>query len=320
MLKVCIIGVYFGKFPNYFDLWLKSAKKNETINFMIFTDQTGYKNLSNVSFVHFTLEEMKKLASKKIGMEVYLDRPYKCCDFKPAYGVIFEDFLCDYDYWGHCDFDLIWGDIRFFLEKFHCEKYEKFLSLGHLSLYRNTFENNRRFMLDGPDVTYKTVFTDKHNFAFDEISGVYQIYQKNGIDCFSERIFADISKIYHRYRLALDDKNYDYQLFCWNNGHIFRYYFDGDIKKEEFIYIHFKERGILPYDEDCINSTSFYITYSGFYSCDIANIKLDDFQKYNTFEGVKKERRELVFFVKQERKRRILSKLNHILHRKEKLR
>ena len=320
MLKVCIVGVYFGKFPNYFDLWLKSSVKNDTINFIIFTDQTNYENFSNVSFVHLTLEEMKVLACKKLGLEVCLERPYKCCDFRPAYGVIFEDFLNDFDYWGHCDFDLIWGDIRFFLEKYHLEKYEKFLPLGHLSLYRNTFENNRRFMLTGTSVSYKTVFTDIHNFAFDETCGVYQIYQKNGIACFNERIFADISKIYHRYRLALNDKNYNYQLFCWSNGHIYRYYMDGDIKKDEFIYMHFKERGILPFDGNCVNAPSFYITYSGFYSCNISDIKMEDFQKYNTFEGTKKEKKELKAYAKQEKKRMIISKLNRLLHRKEKLR
>lgn len=168
--------------------------------------------------------------------------------------------------------------------------------------------------------SYKTVFTDVHNFAFDETCGVYQIYQKNRITCFDERIFADISKIYHRYRLALNDKNYDYQLFCWNDGHIYRYYLDGDIKKDEFIYIHFKERGMLPFDRDCINALSFYITYSGFYSCDVSNISVEDFQRYNTFEGTKKEKKELKNYVKQERKKKIISKLNLLLHRQEKLR
>ena len=320
MLRVCIVGVYFGRFPNYFDLWLKSAVKNDTINFIIFTDQTNYKNLSNVSFVYFTLEEMRKLASEKIGLEVNLARPYKCCDFRPAYGVIFEEFLTDFDYWGHCDFDLIWGDIRSFLEKYHLENYEKFLPLGHLSLYKNTFENNRRFMLAGAHASYKTVFTDVHNFAFDETCGVYQIYQKNRFACFDERIFADISKIYHRYRLALNDKNYDYQLFCWNNGHIYRYYLDGDIKKDEFIYIHFKERGVLPFDGDCINAHSFYITYSGFYSCDVSNISVEDFQRYNAFEGMRKEKKELKNYAKQEKKEKIISRLTLLLHRKEKLR
>ena len=32
-LKVCIIGIYFGQFPNYFDLWLKSASYNYSIDF-----------------------------------------------------------------------------------------------------------------------------------------------------------------------------------------------------------------------------------------------------------------------------------------------
>ena len=57
---------------------------------------------------------MQKLSSRKLGFEVYLERPYKCCDLKPAYGVIFEEYLTAYSYWGHCDFDLIFGDLQYF--------------------------------------------------------------------------------------------------------------------------------------------------------------------------------------------------------------
>ena len=60
---------------------------------------------------------------------------------------------------------------------------------------------------------------------------------------FEKRIFADISMIYKRFRLALDDKNYDKQIFYWENGKVYRsYYLDKDLHKEEFIYIHFKKR------------------------------------------------------------------------------
>ena len=45
-------------------------------------------------------------------MQVTLDRPYKLCDFKPAYGFIFGEYLKEYDYWGHCDIDIVWGDLR----------------------------------------------------------------------------------------------------------------------------------------------------------------------------------------------------------------
>lgn len=36
--KVCFVVPYFGKFPSYFDLFLKSCKYNEDFNWIIFTD------------------------------------------------------------------------------------------------------------------------------------------------------------------------------------------------------------------------------------------------------------------------------------------
>lgn len=320
MLKVCIVGVYFGKLPSCFDLWLKSAQANTTVDFMVFTD-TQHENLpDNVHFVLFTIEKMQKLASTKLGFNVCLERPYKCCDFRPAYGLIFEDYLNEYDYWGHCDFDLIWGDLRGFFDLYQLENYDKFLSLGHLDLYRNTHENNRRFMLDGARVSYKTVFSEAKNYAFDETAGIYQIFEKNGFNMFNKRIFADISKIYRRYRLALNDKNYDYQVFCWDNGHVYRYYLDGEIKKDEFIYIHFKERGFLPVDTACMGSSAFFITNQGFFPCKTNSIDKNTIQEYNSFESREAEEAELKRFLWNERKQHAIAKIKRLLLKKEKIR
>ena len=119
MNKIGIIGVYFGKLPNYFPLWLKSCEHNRTIDFLIFTDQEIQFYPNNVKVHKISLPEMKQLAIKALGLDVSLERPYKCCDFKPVYGLIFEDYLKHYDYWGHCDFDLIFGDLASFFEKYH---------------------------------------------------------------------------------------------------------------------------------------------------------------------------------------------------------
>lgn len=320
MNKWCIVGVYFGKLPNYFGLWLKSAQKNTEVDFLIFTDQEIKQEFDNIRFVNFTIQEMQKLSSRKLGFEVYLERPYKCCDLKPAYGVIFEEYLTAYSYWGHCDFDLIWGDLGGYFNKYHLESYDKFLPLGHLSMYRNTCENNRRFMLDGASFSYRTVFTKASNYAFDELGGVYRIFVKHGYKTFDKRIFADISKIYRRFKLARNDRNYNYQVFCWNNGHVYRYYYDQTIKRDEFIYIHFKERGFLPFDADCIRRDSFYITNQGFYSCDPVAIDINEIQKYNSFESADIEKIELRRFIWSERKRKIIGKINRMLHRKGKIR
>ena len=210
MEKIAILVVYYGEFPPYFDLWIRSCEYNQTIDFFIVTDNKFDDLPDNVKIINITLDEFRKLAEKKLHKKVRIDYPYKLCDFKPLYGHILEDYLSDYDYWGHCDVDLIFGDLRRFFSEYKINKYDRFLHLGHLSLYKNTPECKEYYKLDGSACgNWEEVVTNPRNFLFDEWSGVYGIYHKNNISMFEERIFADISMIYKRFRLALDDPNYN---------------------------------------------------------------------------------------------------------------
>ena len=107
--KKCVIGVYFGTLPNYFKLWLRSCEHNKSISFYLFTDAdlSAYVIPTNVRWITYSLEQMQKRASEVLGFEAALYSPYKCCDFKPLYGQIFSEYIQEFDYWGHCDFDLI---------------------------------------------------------------------------------------------------------------------------------------------------------------------------------------------------------------------
>lgn len=319
MVLVCVVGVYFGRLPDYFDLWLRSAEYNSSIDFLVVTDQKRESLPHNVRFFNMSLREMKELVEKKLGFEVSLERPYKCCDFKPVYGVIFEDLLEGYDYWAHCDFDLIWGDIRYFLTKYQLEKYDKFLPLGHFSLYKNNIDNNKSFMLSGSEVgDYITVFKNDRNYAFDEMNGMYTIFKHNNLSMFEQRLFADISKIYFRFKLAMPDKNYDYQLFFWQNGHIFRVYFDqGVMNKDEFMYIHFKERKNMHMDSNCLDSDAFLITSKGFIGISPSKIDRHLIEKYNPYLGKKYEQMELFKYEKNEKFERIKNKAMRIIHIKD---
>lgn len=40
---------------------------------------------------------------------------YKVIDLKPMFGVLFKHHLRHFKFWGHCDNDLIFGDLRKFL-------------------------------------------------------------------------------------------------------------------------------------------------------------------------------------------------------------
>lgn len=170
MKKCVLILPYFGKFNNYFPLFLKSCGYNPSYDFLIFTDNTDFYNYpQNVHVVPMTLDEFRANASQKLGFEPCIPTAYKLCDFKPAYGFLFEDYIQDYEYWGHCDCDLVFGNLEKVLSPVLDKDYDKIFAAGHLTIYKNTFDNNRRFMksLEGREI-YREAFTTSRIYVFDE--------------------------------------------------------------------------------------------------------------------------------------------------------
>ena len=114
--KIRLFIPYYGKWPDYFKLFLEGCKTNLEFDFLFITDlplPSDYPN--NVQFHQLALEELRVLIERKIKKHVPAFQPYKLCDFKPMYGVIFADFLEGYDFWGYGDIDLVYGDLSKFI-------------------------------------------------------------------------------------------------------------------------------------------------------------------------------------------------------------
>ena len=45
-------------------------------------------------------------------------------EYKPAFGVVFEDFLTGYSHWGYCDLDMVLGNLPFFIEAEELTNYD----------------------------------------------------------------------------------------------------------------------------------------------------------------------------------------------------
>lgn len=317
MNKICAIGVYFGELPAYFSLWLKSAQWNSNIDFYIFTDCKIDNPPLNVKVEYITLREMKALAEKRLMMPVSLNRPYKCCDFKPVYGIIFEEYVKQYEYWGHFDVDLIMGDLYGFMMKYHYQKYDKFMHLGHFSFYRNNKQVNNYYKLPGSLVgDYKKVFSTQKSCAFDELLGIGNIYLTNNISFFYKKIYADISCHYKRFRLSeqccLGEKikNYKYQVFYWQNGKIYRtYIYKGKTYNEEFAYIHLQKRPdyAVDFSQEAVNA--FYIGDNGFMVKDNSNINKKIIKKINDYPGFLYEFKETMKYNVEKLGRRIKARI-----------
>ena len=126
--KIALVIPYFGKFNNYFELFLKSCEKNPTVIWFIFTDdKSKYDYPANVIVTYMTFNELKDNIQSLYDFDILLDTPYDLCDFKVAYGEVFKNYLKEYDYWGYCDNDMIFGDIRKFITDDIFEKYNKIL-------------------------------------------------------------------------------------------------------------------------------------------------------------------------------------------------
>ncbi len=113
--SILMLMPYFGRWPEWMDLYIESCKWNPTVNWLFFTDCDEPANKApNVAYVQTTLAELQQRFTAKLGVDVALPNAYKLCDYKPTYGFVFEEYLVGYDFWGFGDIDVIYGNIRHF--------------------------------------------------------------------------------------------------------------------------------------------------------------------------------------------------------------
>ena len=206
MNKAVLIIPYFGKLPSWFQLFLNSCEPNRAFDWMIFTDDTtAYNYPSNVQVNYGSFAQMQKRFRQKLGQGISLERPYKLCDYRPAYGYVFEEDIAHYTYWGHCDLDLLFGDLDGMVAPRMDEGYDKIFAAGHLTLYKNTPENNKRFMLTLEQENLFAMYSEREkNFGFDEDGGnpknIHAIYLQEKFPVFSEDLSFNCSDKYYRFR------------------------------------------------------------------------------------------------------------------------
>jgi hypothetical protein len=176
-MKVIILIPYFGGWPPWIDFFLKTCAYNPGFTWIMLSDagKPG-KCPPNVRFEPFSMEDFNRLASSRLGLEIAVRNPYKLCDFRPAFGVIFADYLSDADFWGYSDLDLVYGELDRFLDPDILDNNdvisvrEEYLA-GHFALFRNADKINNLFRLSP---VHGKVFNDRDkHYAFDERSNLY---------------------------------------------------------------------------------------------------------------------------------------------------
>ena len=171
-MKVAFLIPYYGAFPNYFNLWLHSASNNPNFDFIFFSDIdcSSYAFPSNVQVNPIPFDALKTKIQDKFDFEICLDDPYKLCDFKPAYGYIFEEYLREYDLWGFIDIDLILGRIADFIPSETLQEFDIIGCHGHFTLFRNNEHVNNFFMTEpkSGEVGFDKAFSARHCFLLDD--------------------------------------------------------------------------------------------------------------------------------------------------------
>lgn len=274
-MKIKIIIPYFGQLPSHMDLFLESCRYNTEFDFLFFTDsEWKYTTPSNVKYFQMSFAELQKLAEQKIGKGFIPTSPYKLCDFKPTYGLLFQDFCADADYWGVCDIDLVFGRISNFLSMKIIQQYEKLQLQGHFILIKNTKKMNSLFMKATSDIlSFSQVVKFKEPCFFDEIFFPV-ICRKEGIKEHNDWSFADILPQYADFRISklCSLKDHAKQYFYWNEGHIHQVFEENGRKyNTEAMYIHFQKRIMDVYYQAKDFNRKIYLLPSGFWAEDKLN-------------------------------------------------
>lgn len=135
--KKLFLTPYFGEFPNWWDYYLKNIESLK---------QYGYEFLIDTD-----LQKFEQRVGDKLGITLpLLTGTRKLSDLRPALALLYADEVKGYEFWGHTDFDCVYGRVDHFIDdaalsnldihsNHHC------YMCGPWSLYRNTETINNLF-------------------------------------------------------------------------------------------------------------------------------------------------------------------------------
>jgi glycosyltransferase involved in cell wall biosynthesis/LmbE family N-acetylglucosaminyl deacetylase len=132
--KKVLICPYFGDVPE----WMNQFTDNLPAGYDIIFDTD--------------LEAFKKRVKDKLGIDYPgLLGTGKVWDYRAALGLLYEDHITEYDFWGHCDFDMVFGDVNKWFDDETLSKLDIWSNhheyiCGPWTLYRNCESVNKLFM------------------------------------------------------------------------------------------------------------------------------------------------------------------------------
>lgn len=217
------------------------------------------------------MENYIKFVNNKLGIRFVPSDYYKLCDLRPTYGVLYEEDIRDYDFFGYGDIDVIYGNIRHFytdevLDNNIISSHTWCLS-GHFALIRNEKWLRNAFRRV---INWKTILEKSRNMRFDEDKFI-KIFKYPKKLPLKWRHFYDIldpigkiyrSKLYLKEQFTtpltparwLNDSVKHPSVWYWKDGRVTNE-LDGDT---EFIYFHFMNFKHARYMDPAIGKEAFW--------------------------------------------------------------
>jgi hypothetical protein len=151
----------------------ESCRHNPDVDWLIFTDQRRTPEMpENVKLIPIQLQDFTVDLFKRLRLDGEAPSlcAYKFCDFKATWGEAFQDRLRDYPFWGACDLDIVWGQIRAFHPEDVLSRFDILTSFrscmsGACTIFRNTPAVNHLFRTI-PD--YGQILRENRIFSMDE--------------------------------------------------------------------------------------------------------------------------------------------------------
>jgi len=111
--RILFLVGWFGRWPEWFRLYLESCRANPSVDWLVFTDcPVPSDPPANVRFRQTTFPEFCRSVSDRLGVEFPDSDPYKFCDLRPMLGFLFRKELKGYDFWGFSDFEACPGQTK----------------------------------------------------------------------------------------------------------------------------------------------------------------------------------------------------------------
>jgi len=261
--SIRLVVPYFGQLPPHLPLVLLSMSANPDVSWLLITDQRVAGAPPNVTVQTWSFEDLMTRIRNFFDFEVSLKEPYKLCDFRPAFGAIFAEELAGYDFWGHCDLDLIFGRIRDHLPPVAFEA-DKVLFNGNFSLYRNTAETADWYRHEVGKVSYRDALSNPAAMHFDEWAGIYYIVEDLGARSWHQNVIFDIS--FHRYRTRAEPTaGRGLARYAWEDGEVCEYRLArGRLVRRTALLIHFQKRVLRPPSPEVVAADRYWIEPNGF--------------------------------------------------------